>query len=140
MVEPLGQTKAHKVNIKIIGATNRDLRKLVRQNKFREDLFYRLNVGEIILPPLRERRSDIPNIALNILDRLNDTLRKPKRLTAMALTRLQALNWEGNVRDLEMSLKDQSRLCRKDVLDTDDLLITPHVSYADPLAALSCSL
>ncbi len=136
MVEPVGQTKAHKVNVKIIGATNRDLRKLVRQNKFREDLFYRLNVGEIILPPLRERRSDIPKIALNILDRLNDTLRKPKRLTAMALTRLQAHNWEGNVRDLENVIERSVRLCRKDVLDADDLLITPPVSYADPLAAL----
>ena len=61
LVEPIGQARAHKVDVRIVGATNRDLRKLVKQGKFREDLFYRLNVGEIRLPPLRERRSDFPN-------------------------------------------------------------------------------
>jgi len=99
LVEPIGQAKAHKVDVRIVAATNRDLRKLVRQGKFREDLFYRLNVGEIKLPPLRERRSDIPKLALHILDRLNGSLRRPKRLSAEALSRLQSHNWAGNVRE-----------------------------------------
>lgn len=136
LVEPIGQTKAHKVDVRIVGATNRDLRKLVRQGKFREDLFYRLNVGEIKLPPLRERRSDIPKLALHILDRLNGSLRRPKRLSAEALSRLQSHNWAGNVRDLENVIERSVRLCRHDVLDADDLLITEPVTYADPLDAL----
>ena len=136
LVEPVGQTKAHKVDVRIVGATNRNLRKLVRQGKFREDLFYRLNVGEIKLPPLRERRSDIPKLALHILDRLNSSLRRPKRLSAEALSRLQSHNWAGNVRDLENVIERSVRLCRHDVLDADDLLITEPVTYANPLDAL----
>jgi len=136
LVEPIGQAKAHMVDVRIVGATNRDLRKLVRQGKFREDLFYRLNVGEIKLPPLRERRSDIPKLALHILDRLNGSLRRPKRLSAEALSRMQTHNWAGNVRDLENVIERSVRLCRKDVLDADDLLITEPVAYADPLDAL----
>jgi len=136
LVEPLGQAKAHKVDARVIGATNRDLRKLVRQGKFREDLFYRLNVGEIILPPLRERRSDIPPLALHILDRLNRSLRRPKRLSAGALSRLQSHNWPGNVRDLENVLERSVWLCRQDALDADDLLITEPVHTSDPLDTL----
>jgi len=68
LVEPIGEVKPHKVDVRVIGATNRDLRKLVKQGKFREDLFYRLNVGEIKLPPLRERRSDIPKSRLGKRD------------------------------------------------------------------------
>jgi len=136
LVEPIGQAKSHKVDVRIVGATNRDLRKLVRQGKFREDLFYRLNVGEIKLPPLRERRSDIPKLALHILDRLNSSLRRPKRLSAEALSRLQSHNWPGNVRDLENVIERSVRLCRNDVLDSNGLLITEPVTYADPLDAL----
>ena len=136
LVEPIGQTKPHRVDVRIVAATNRGLRKLVRQGKFREDLFYRLNVGEIKLPPLRERRSDISKLALHILDRLNGSLRRPKRLSTEALSRLQSHNWAGNVRDLENVIERSVRLCRHDVLDADDLLITEPVTYADPLVAL----
>jgi transcriptional regulator with GAF, ATPase, and Fis domain len=136
LVEPIGQARAHKVDVRIVAATNRDLRKLVRQGKFREDLFYRMNVGEIQLSPLRERRSDIPKLALHILDRLNASLRRPKRLSAEALSRLQSHNWPGNVRDLENVIERSVRLCRHDVLDADDLLISEPVTFADPLDAL----
>ena len=136
LVEPIGQAKAHKVDVRIVGATNRDLRKLVRQGKFREDLFYRLDVGEIKLPPLRERRSDIPKLALHILERLNGSLRRPKRISAEALSRLQSHNWAGNVRDLENVIERSVRLCRHEVLDADDLMITEPVTYADPLDVL----
>jgi transcriptional regulator with GAF, ATPase, and Fis domain len=136
LVEPIGQARPHRVDVRIVGATNRDLRKLLRQGKFREDLFYRLNVGEIRLPPLRERRSDIPMLALHILDKLNASLRQPKRLSSEALSRLQSHSWPGNVRDLENVIERSVRLCRSDVLSADDLLITEPVTYADPLDAL----
>lgn len=136
IIEPVGDRKAHKVDVRVIAATNRDLRKQVRQGNFREDLFYRLNVGEITLPPLRERRSDIPKLALYVLDKINGSLRRPKRLSPGALARLQGHSWPGNVRDLENVIERSARLCRADVLDTDDLLITDPVAYADPLDAL----
>ena len=136
LVEPIGASKPHKVDVRIIGATNRDLRKRVRQGKFREDLFYRLNVGEIYLPPLRERRTDIPKLALHILDRVNTSLRNPKRISPEALARLQTHNWPGNVRDLENTIERSVRLCRGDVLQPNDLLISEPITYADPLDAL----
>jgi len=135
-IEPIGHTKAHKVDIRIVGATNKDLRKMVRKGKFREDLYYRLNVGEIKLPPLRERRTDIPKLVLHVLDKINGSLKRQKRISSNALSRLQSHNWPGNVRDLENVIERSVRLCRRDVLEADDLLITEPITYADPLDAL----
>ncbi|MEL4485405.1 sigma-54 dependent transcriptional regulator [Shewanella algae] len=136
IVEPIGQTKGHAVDVRIVAATNRELRKQIRKGEFREDLYYRLNVGEIKLPSLRERRSDIPKLVLNILDRLNTSLKRHRRLTTDALSRLQAHNWEGNIRDLENVIERSVRLSRLEVLDASDLLITEPITYADPLDAL----
>ena len=99
----------------------RDLRKLIKQGKFRKDLFYRLNVGEVKLPPLRERRSDIPKLALHVLDKVNRSVRRPKRLTTGALSRLQNHDWPGNVRDLENVIERAFILCEKETITRDDL-------------------
>jgi len=136
MVEPVGARKPHQVEVRIIAATNQDLRRAIQAGKFREDLYYRLNVGEIRLPPLRDRRSDIPPIALNILDRINAHFRRPKRLAPKALTRLQAHSWPGNVRDLENVLERSARLTSKEVLAADDLLISEPLASPDPLAMI----
>ena len=85
---------------------------------------------------MRERRSDIPKLALHILDGINSTLRRPKRLSTDALSRLQSHTWGGNVRDLENVIERSVRLCRNEVLIADDLLISEPVTYADPLEAL----
>ncbi len=136
IVEPIGQTKGHAVDVRVIAATNRDLRKQIRKGNFREDLYYRLNLGEIKLPSLRERRSDIPKLALHILERLNGSLKRQRRLTTNALSRLQAHNWEGNIRDLENVIERSVRLSRVGVLDASDMLINEPISYTDPLDAL----
>jgi DNA-binding NtrC family response regulator len=129
-------TKGHKVDVRVIAATNQDLGKAIQQGRFREDLFYRINVGEIRLPSLRERRSDIPIIALHVLDRVNAMLKKPKRLSPDALMRLQNHSWPGNVRELENVIERSVRLVRQEILDADDLMISEPVSSADPLASL----
>lgn len=136
IVEPVGDEKSHGVSVRIIAATNQNIRKLVSKEKFREDLYYRLNVGEITLPPLRDRKTDIPKISLYILDSINSSLKKPRRLSPEALVRLQNHAWPGNVRDLQNTLERSARLARKDVLDADDLLILEPVSTSDPLAFL----
>jgi len=136
IVEPVGAEQGHQVDVRIVAATNRDVAKAIRKGEFREDLYYRLCVGEILLPPLRERRSDIPKLALHLLDRINATIRHPKRLSQDALARLQSHSWLGNVRDLENVIERSARLCRGDVLDADDLLITEPIAHADPLDAL----
>lgn len=136
IVEPLGAQKPHSVDVRIVAATNKDLRKAIKKGQFREDLYYRLNVGEIRLPALRERKSDIPRLALRILDRINASLKNPKRLTSAALSRLENYSWPGNVRDLENVIERSARLTPKEVLDADDLMISDPITYADPLAAL----
>jgi transcriptional regulator with PAS, ATPase and Fis domain len=136
LVEPIGAKKPHKVNVRTIAATNQDLGKAIAQGQFRKDLYYRLSVGEIRLPPLRERKTDIPKIALHILDQVNATLKNPKRLSPEALTRLQNHIWPGNVRDLENVIERSARLVGHEVLEADDLMISEPVTYADPLSGL----
>jgi Nif-specific regulatory protein len=136
IIEPLGDIRPHGVDVRIIAATNLDIRKAIKKNQFRKDIYYRLNVGEIQIPPLRARKSDIPKIALHVLDRVNSTLKRRKRLSPDALTRLQNHSWPGNVRDLENVIERSARLARQDILNADDLIISEPVTYADPLAAL----
>jgi len=135
-IEPVGADKPRNVNVRLIGATNVNLPRAIRQGKFREDLYYRLNVGEIHLSALRERRSDIPKIALAVLDRVNTSLKQPKRLTTGALQRLQAHDWPGNIRDLSNAIERSARLTRSAVVDADDLILSEPVGHADPLATL----
>ena len=131
IVEPVGAKKPHKVNIRIIAATNKHLSKAIKNGQFREDLYYRLSVGEIYLPSLRERKSDITKIALTVLDRINATLKKPRRLSPGALARLQDHSWPGNIRDLENVLERSVRLARSDVLEADDLVISDPLTKQD---------
>ncbi len=135
-VEPLGARKRRKVSVRVIAATHRNLRRMIQQGSFREDLYYRLNVAEIRIPPLRDRRSDIPKIALAVLDKINSSLRHPKRLSAEALIRLQQQRWPGNVRDLQNTIERSVWLCRKPVLGPEDLLITEPEADGDLLSSL----
>jgi DNA-binding NtrC family response regulator len=98
----VGDTKPTKVNVRIVAATNRDLKEEISQGKFREDLFYRLNVFTMQLPPLRERKEDIPALANNFLKIFSE--RTNKRITAMSnefVKRLQRQDWKGNIRELK---------------------------------------
>lgn len=101
-IRPLGSSETRKVDVRIVAATNRDLRKAVQEGTFREDLYYRLRVVEIDLPPLRERREDIPALAHHFLDRANKKMSRELRgFTNAAMDRLVASEWRGNVRELE---------------------------------------
>jgi len=136
IVEPLGSTEAKQVNVRIVAATNRDLPEEIKEGNFREDLYYRLRGGEIRLPSLRERRSDIGKLALHILDRVNASLRYPKRLTQEALGRMEGYIWPGNVRELQFVIERSARLARKALLDADDIVMDVPASGTDPYASL----
>ncbi|MSS73442.1 MAG: hypothetical protein EXS64_18425 [Candidatus Latescibacteria bacterium] len=136
VVEPLGAGKGHRVEVRIIAATKQDLIGMVREKKFRDDLYYRLGQGVIELPPLRERGSDIPKITHHCLERLNASLRYPKRFSQSAITRLENHTWPGNIRELKSVIERSAQLCRKSLLEADDLLISDPIRQADPLAAL----
>ncbi len=102
----VGGTRSMRVDVQFIAATNRDLRRMVSEGHFREDLYYRINVVPIILPPLRERRADIPLLAEHLLRMLGERLNKPvPGITQEAVDILKAYRWPGNVRELENLLE-----------------------------------
>ena len=105
-IRPLGSTDETDVDVRIIAATNIDLRQAVRDGRFREDLFYRLNVIPIHLAPLRERREDIPLLVRAFLDRFRKLMDKPiEGIEPAAMAQLEAYDWPGNVRELENTME-----------------------------------
>ncbi|MGQ9508268.1 MAG: sigma-54 interaction domain-containing protein [Thermodesulfobacteriota bacterium] len=120
--EPLGTNIPRKTDVRIIAATHRDLSKLVKEGKFREDLFYRLNVVKIDLPPLRERREDIPLLIDAFIQKFNVKMgRQINGLTEEALRLLLRHDYPGNVRELENIIEHAFVLCRGNRIDLDCL-------------------
>ncbi|SKA72414.1 DNA-binding transcriptional response regulator, NtrC family, contains REC, AAA-type ATPase, and a Fis-type DNA-binding domains [Paucidesulfovibrio gracilis DSM 16080] len=125
-IEPLGGVEVVNVDVRIIAATNRDLQEEIREGRFREDLYYRLAVLEIRIPPLRERVADLPLLVSHLLRKLGKKNNKPVRTVSPAfLDALSGYNWPGNVRELENVLERALILSRSDELGTD--LLPPQV-------------
>jgi DNA-binding NtrC family response regulator len=121
-VRPVGSTRSHPVDARIVAATNRDLDAAVRQGTFRQDLFYRLNVVRIVLPPLRARRSDIPALVTHFVHQLNERFGRGVRgATPEALAKLMAYEFPGNVRELENLLERAYALGATAEITADDL-------------------
>jgi transcriptional regulator with GAF, ATPase, and Fis domain len=100
--EPIGSNKTIKVNVRVIAATNRDLALMVREGKFRSDLFYRLNVFPLTMPPLRERQEDVPLLTMCFLEKYARKLGRPiSQVTEETMSRLCAYSWPGNIRELQ---------------------------------------
>ena len=124
-----------KADVRVIAATHRDLRVLVRQGLFREDLFYRLNVVPIRLPPMRERTEDIPVLARHFLTKAAPQGSPAKSLDAQALERLKQYRWPGNVRELENLARRLSALYSQEVIGAD--VIEAELADAPPVTASS---
>ena len=124
-VRPVGSTQTITVDARVVAATNRDLEPMIRQGIFREDLFYRLNVIPLVLPPLRERREDIPLLAELFLGRFAQRQGRVLRLSAAAMERLFRYAWPGNVRELENAMERTAILARAETIEPGDL--PPHV-------------
>ncbi len=121
-IKPLGDTRSVRVDVRIIASTNQDLKARIREGVFREDLFYRINVLPVHLPPLRERPSDIPLIAENLLQKHRTRLKKPeKRLSADLMNWLQSRHWEGNVRELENTVIQAILFSAEESIRPEDL-------------------
>jgi len=124
--ERVGEDRTRGADVRIIAATNRDLKKAVAAGRFREDLYYRLHVFPIQVPPLRERKDDIPSLAKHFADLSVKELKCPKpRLTRAAITRLLGYDWPGNVRELRNVIERAVILARGGVLDFDLPMATP---------------
>lgn len=120
--ERLGSNRTRKIDVRVIAATNVDLRAALEEGRFREDLYYRLNVVPLNIPPLRERKEDIPYLAEHLVARLARELGSPVRsLSAAAVDRLAAYHWPGNVRELQNVLERSLVLCTAEELGAADL-------------------
>jgi len=125
-VRRLGATQSSTIDVRVIAATHGDLAALISQGSFREDLFYRLNVIQVVLPPLRDRREDIPALAEHFLARSAGKLGRRLHLAPEALERFLRYPWPGNVRELENAIERAAILARSDSVGLEDL--PPHVS------------
>jgi len=132
-IKPVGSNRQVKVDVRIVAATHRDLPKLVAEGRFREDLFYRLKVIEIEIPPLRERKEDIPELVRVFLSKYSVKAGKAIRSIAPdALKALQAWKWPGNVRELEHQIERAVTLTSGSVLSVDDFEFLGSGGSAEP--------
>jgi PAS domain S-box-containing protein len=118
---PVGDTQKTSVDVKIIAATNRNLKDMMLKGLFREDLYYRLNVVPIEIPPLRQRRDDIPALALSVMEKLNRSSGQDKKLDPQFIDRLCGYHFPGNVRELITILERMFVFCDSDRIDVRDL-------------------
>jgi two-component system response regulator PilR (NtrC family) len=137
-VRPIGGRAEVPVDVRILSATHKNLAKLVEANQFRQDLFYRINVIELRVPPLRERREDVPKLAGRVLERLAaDSGQHAARLTPEALAALLTYAFPGNVRELENVIERAVALCENNTITPEDLRLSPHSQQSANTAAAS---
>jgi two-component system response regulator HydG len=120
-IRPVGATDRVRIDVRIIAATNRDLESAIRAGAFRQDLYFRLNVVQVKLPPLRERKSDIPLLVNFFLEKFSDPQRPIRTISEDAMRRLMAYDWPGNVRELENAVERAVALGSGPILHIADL-------------------
>ena len=120
-VKPVGSTERRRINVRIIAATNRDLDAAIRAGTFRQDLYFRLNVVQLKLPPLRDRKSDIPILVTAFLEKFSGPQEPARTISAEAMQRLIAYDWPGNVRELENAIERAVALGSGPILHVADL-------------------
>jgi len=139
--ERVGDDRPRRVDVRIVAATNRDLEREAKAGRFREDLFYRLSVFPLRVPPLRDRREDVPLLAAHFVERASQRLgAKPPRLTRSEAERLQAYDWPGNVRELQNVVERAVILSRGGPLRFDPLLSPVAAAVARPSGGRSLRL
>lgn len=136
--QPIGSAKTIHLNSKIIAATNQNIEQMVKEGKFREDLYYRLNIIRLNIPPFRERLEDLSEIIQAIIDRLNQNGFYIKGVTHSAFTKLMRHSWPGNVRELQNVLERAANLKAGDYIDAHDIPNFPNITednFSTPEAA-----
>jgi DNA-binding NtrC family response regulator len=120
-VKPVGSTERRRINVRIIAATNRDLESAIRGGTFRQDLYFRLNVVQVKIPPLRDRKSDIPILVTAFLEKFSDPQGPVRTISEDAMHRLIAYDWPGNVRELENAIERAVALGSGPIVHVGDL-------------------
>jgi DNA-binding NtrC family response regulator len=132
-IERVGSSKSRRVNVRVISATNADLRAACQSGQFREDLLFRLNTVEIHIPPLRERREDIATLALHFLKRYAERYRRPVQgLEKGTVQALMQYSWPGNVRELEHTMERAVLMARGTELAPADLGLVQQKQQSSP--------
>jgi Nif-specific regulatory protein len=130
--ERVGGSEPLKVDVRVIAATNRDLERDVSEGRFRRDLFFRLHVLEIVVPPLRKRPEDIADLANHFLQKFNaETGRRIKGFTPRAMEQIRSYRWPGNVRELKNVVERAVVLTRGEFIDLEDLLLSRLATAGD---------
>lgn len=129
-IRPVGSTERVPIDVRVIAATNRDLEAGVQAGTFRQDLYFRLNVVRVSLPPLRQHKVDIPLLSAYFLDKFSDAAQPVRAISDDALRRLMAYDWPGNVRELENAIECALALSSDSVLAADDLTSVPNGASA----------
>lgn len=136
-IQPVGETKSIKVDVRIVAATNKDLKKMIAEDKFREDLYYRLNVISISLPPLSERKDDIPLLVNHFIQKFAAELKKDiKTVMPKVIEVLMAYSWPGNVRELENIIERAVTLSDKGVIELKDIYLEAQIEPESVESAL----
>jgi DNA-binding NtrC family response regulator len=120
-IRPVGSAREKKVDVRVVAATNRDLQKMVDEGKFRQDLWFRLNVVRLELPPLRERRNDVPLLAHFFVGKYNARYNREVKLTESGLKALREFTWPGNVRQLQHLIERLTILAPNDRIDAESV-------------------
>jgi two-component system, NtrC family, response regulator HydG len=120
-IRPVGSAREKKVDVRVVVATNRDLQKMVEDGKFREDLWFRLNVVRLVLPPLRERRNDVPLLTRYFLNKYNARYNRDVKLTESGLKALKDFTWPGNIRQLQHLIERLTILAPNERIDAESV-------------------
>src|SRR5262249_39290747 len=132
-IERVGGTKPIKTEFRLIAATNQDLEKAVKEGRFREDLYYRINVIPIKMSPLRDRTEDLPQLAEFFLKRYNARFRKRiQGITDATIAMMQKYFWPGNIRELENLIERLVAVSDKDYISEEDLPLEFHFAQLEP--------
>ena len=127
-IRRVGESTPVQVDVRVIAATNQDLRRAIAERRFREDLYYRLAVVPVRIPPLRERREDVPLLAAHFVQRYNHRTGEGKVLTPEALAGLLTHDWPGNVRELENAIEQAAALSPGREIRAADVQLEPHAA------------
>jgi two-component system response regulator HydG len=132
-IKPVGSTERRPINVRVIAATNRDLEAAIRNGSFRQDLYFRLNVVQVKIPPLRERKSDIVLLVNAFLEKYAELSQRPRTISEEAMRRLMAYDWPGNVRELENAIERAVAIGSGPIVHVGDLPSNLHYPSAERL-------
>jgi len=121
-IRPVGASRPKEVDVRVVAATNRDLQKMVEDGKFRDDLWFRLNVVRVVIPPLRDRRGDIPLLARFFVNKYSGTYNRDVKLMESGIKALQEYTWPGNVRQLQHLIERLSILAPQGRVDRESVM------------------